>query len=389
MLTGDENIIDINFVMRWRIGDAGDFRFNIRNPETTVKAAAESVMREMVGQTPIEAALTEARGQIEEQGGASTQAMMDEYGAGILIDQVQLQKADPPAEVIDAFRDVQRAAADRERQRNEAEAYRNDIIPRARGEAERLIQEARARTARTPAPPARRALRSVLARLPEGPGRHRAAPLPRDHGGNAAAERRSSRKTGCRAWCLTCRCPSCQRAGGPSGRRRRCPRARHSSRQDARLQGCPPDEPPRGRRRPARRPALRRRLLAIRRASDPAGADHAVRQAGPHHPGSGPEPEDALVQTVISFDRRLLDFDAPGAGGHPRRPAAARGRHLHPLTRITDPLRSPDGGRDGERHPPAARADRLLLAAQRLGNRPLLAVLSADRARIMGRSASR
>ena len=142
MLTGDENIIDIDFVVRWRIRDAGDFLFNTRSPESTIKSAAESVMREVIGKTPIQPALTEARGQIEDQVRAGIQAIMDQYKTGIVITQVQLQKVDPPAAVIEAFRDVQRAAADRERQRNEAEAYRNDIIPRARGEAERMNQEA-------------------------------------------------------------------------------------------------------------------------------------------------------------------------------------------------------------------------------------------------------
>lgn len=142
MLTGDENIIDIDFVVRWRIRNAGDFLFNTRNPESTIKYAAESMMREVIGRTPIQPALTEARGQIEDQVRAGTQAIMDQYKAGVAITQVQLQKVDPPAAVIEAFRDVQRAAADRERQRNEAEAYRNDIIPRARGEAERMVQEA-------------------------------------------------------------------------------------------------------------------------------------------------------------------------------------------------------------------------------------------------------
>ncbi|MCS6854362.1 MAG: FtsH protease activity modulator HflK [Elioraea sp.] len=142
MLTGDENIIDINFAVFWRIRDAGDFLFNIRNPEQAVKSAAESVMREVIGKTPIQPALTEARAQIEQAVRAGTQAMLDQYRAGIEVAQVQLQKVDPPAAVIDAFRDVQRANADRERLRNEAEAFRNDIIPRARGEAERVVQEA-------------------------------------------------------------------------------------------------------------------------------------------------------------------------------------------------------------------------------------------------------
>lgn len=142
MLTGDENIVDIDFAVFWRIRDAGEFLFNTRNPELTVKSAAESTMREVIGRTPIQPALTEARAQIEQEVRRATQAVMDQYRAGVEITQVQLQKVDPPAAVIDAFRDVQRANADRERLRNQAEAVRNDVIPRARGEAERIVQEA-------------------------------------------------------------------------------------------------------------------------------------------------------------------------------------------------------------------------------------------------------
>ncbi|HYH18123.1 MAG TPA: FtsH protease activity modulator HflK, partial [Azospirillum sp.] len=144
MLTGDENIIDIDFTVFWRIKDAGQFLFMIRDPEGTVKVAAESAMREVIGRTELQPALTEARQQTEQATQRLLQTMLDEYKAGIEVMQVQLQKADPPAPVIDAFNDVQRARADRERLRNEAEAYRNDIIPRARGESERLIQEASA-----------------------------------------------------------------------------------------------------------------------------------------------------------------------------------------------------------------------------------------------------
>ena len=144
MLTGDENIIDIDFAVFWRIRDAGEFLFNIRNPEQTVKSAAESVMREVIGRTPIQPALTEARAQIEQDVRRGVQAILDQYNAGIEVTQVQLQKVDPPAAVIDAFRDVQRANADRERLQNEARSFANDIIPRARGEADRLEQEAQA-----------------------------------------------------------------------------------------------------------------------------------------------------------------------------------------------------------------------------------------------------
>lgn len=144
MLTGDENIVDINFTLFWKIKDAGKYLFNVRNPEATIKVAAESAMREIIGQTQIQQALTEGRNQIEVKTRALLQQMLDEYGAGIDITQVQVLKADPPGAVVDAFNDVQRAKADRERLRNEAEAYRNDVIPRARGEAEKLVQEAQA-----------------------------------------------------------------------------------------------------------------------------------------------------------------------------------------------------------------------------------------------------
>jgi membrane protease subunit HflK len=144
MLTGDENIVDINFTVFWLINDARDFLFNIRNPEGTVKAAAESAMREVVGRTPIAATLAEGRKQIEADTLKLLQDILNNYGAGITVTEVQLQKVDPPAPVIDAFRDVQRARADQERKRNEAEGYRNSILPIARGEAVRLVQEAEA-----------------------------------------------------------------------------------------------------------------------------------------------------------------------------------------------------------------------------------------------------
>lgn len=144
MVTGDENIIDIDFIVLWRVGDAGKFLFQIRDPETTVKKAAESAMREVVGRTPIQKALTEARAQIETDTKTLMQKMLDDYSSGVVINSVQLLKVDPPAEVVDAFNDVQRARADRERLKNEAETYRNDIIPRARGEAQKLIQDAEA-----------------------------------------------------------------------------------------------------------------------------------------------------------------------------------------------------------------------------------------------------
>ena len=142
MLTGDENIIDINFAVFWRIRDAGAYLFNTRNPDYTVKSAAESVMREVIGRTPIQPALTGARAQIERDVMTGVQAILDQYGTGVEVTQVQLQKVDPPGAVIESFRDVQRANTDADRMRNEAESYHNDIVPRARGDAARITAEA-------------------------------------------------------------------------------------------------------------------------------------------------------------------------------------------------------------------------------------------------------
>jgi membrane protease subunit HflK len=144
MLTGDQNIIDIDFTVQWKVSDAGKFLFNIRDPEATVKIAAESAMREIIGRTDIQPALTEARGEIQRKTRELLQTILTDYGAGIDVLLVQLQNVQPPPEVIDAFNDVQRALQDRDRQRNEADAYRNAVLPRARGEAQRILQEAQA-----------------------------------------------------------------------------------------------------------------------------------------------------------------------------------------------------------------------------------------------------
>jgi membrane protease subunit HflK len=144
MLTGDENIVDINFTVFWVIKDAKDYLFNIRDPELTVKSAAESAMREIVGETPIAQALAEGRAKIEADTRSLLQTILESYGAGIAVTQLQLQRVDPPAEVIDSFRDVQAALADQARLRNEAETYRNSIVPAARGDAVQVEQQAEA-----------------------------------------------------------------------------------------------------------------------------------------------------------------------------------------------------------------------------------------------------
>lgn len=144
MLTGDENILDIQYTVFWKIDDVGKYLFNIASPEATVKAAAESAMRQVIGQMQANYALAEGRSQIETQTQQLLQQILNDYGAGVQITQLQLRAVDPPAQVIDAFRDVQRAKADRERARNEAEGYANDIVPRARGQAQKIEQDAEA-----------------------------------------------------------------------------------------------------------------------------------------------------------------------------------------------------------------------------------------------------
>jgi len=144
MLTGDENIVNIDFSVFWVIKDAGNFLFKIQDPEGTVKAAAETAMREVIARSEIQPILTEGRSKIEIDTQEIIQNILDEYNSGIEITQVQTQKADPPDQVIDAFRDVQAARADMERSKNEAEAYANDVIPRARGEAAKILQAAEA-----------------------------------------------------------------------------------------------------------------------------------------------------------------------------------------------------------------------------------------------------
>jgi membrane protease subunit HflK len=146
MLTGDENIVDVDFSVLWKIKptDVSDYLFNIQNPEATVKAVAESAMREVIGQSNIQPILTGARQTIETAVQELMQNTLDNYGAGIQIQQVQLQKVDPPAQVIDSFRDVQAARSDLERLQNEAQTYANRVVPEARGRAAKIVQDAEA-----------------------------------------------------------------------------------------------------------------------------------------------------------------------------------------------------------------------------------------------------
>ncbi len=144
MLTGDENIVEATADVFWRIKDPAKFLFNVYDPEGTVRVAAESAVRQVIGLNPIQAGLSDQRQKIADDAQDRLQKLLNSYDAGIQVTQVQLQRVDPPTAVIDAFNDVQRARADQERARNEAEAYRNDILPRARGDSERIRQEAQA-----------------------------------------------------------------------------------------------------------------------------------------------------------------------------------------------------------------------------------------------------
>jgi membrane protease subunit HflK len=146
MLTGDENIVDVNFTVNWKIKDAAAYLFNVDNGKNndTIKAVAESAMREVVGQNQIEPIMTSDRELIQVAVRDLMQKTLDAYNAGVFITSVQMQKVEPPDEVRGAYLDVQKALADQDRKRNEAEAYANTIIPRARGEAAHIVQDAEA-----------------------------------------------------------------------------------------------------------------------------------------------------------------------------------------------------------------------------------------------------
>lgn len=142
MLTGDENIIDLSFSVTWRVADADRFVFTIREPESSVKAVAESAMREVVGRTPLQDILTTGRGQVQRQTAELMQRTLDAWGAGVRVDEVQIRSAQPPQEVQAAFRDVQSAEQDKASAVNEANTYRNRVINEAQGDAARIVQAA-------------------------------------------------------------------------------------------------------------------------------------------------------------------------------------------------------------------------------------------------------
>ena len=144
MLTSDENIVDIEFAVLWQIKDVFNYAFDVRNPEENVRAGAEAAMREIIGRSNLQYAQTEGRSRIEQDTKDLLQRILDEYGLGVRVSNIQLLRVDPPQEVIPAFRDVQAARADKEKSINEANTYRNQVLPRAKGEAEAIIQRGEA-----------------------------------------------------------------------------------------------------------------------------------------------------------------------------------------------------------------------------------------------------
>jgi len=144
MLTGDENIIDLWFIVQYKIGDANKFLFNVADPYNTIRSAAEAAMREVIGNNKIDEALTAGKLQITNEAEQTLQAILDNYNSGFQVVAVQLQAVHPPEQVKDAFKDVVSAREDQNRFINEAEGYANDILPKAKGRAAELVAQAQA-----------------------------------------------------------------------------------------------------------------------------------------------------------------------------------------------------------------------------------------------------
>ena len=142
MLTGDENIVDAEMIVQYKIKDPVAYTFNFIEPELTVRQASEASLRTVVGRHNIDEALTSGKFMIQEESKELIQNILDKYNTGILVVAVQLQDVSPPEQVIAAFKDVASAKEDKNRMVNQAEGYRNDIIPKARGEAQAEIREA-------------------------------------------------------------------------------------------------------------------------------------------------------------------------------------------------------------------------------------------------------
>ena len=141
MLTGDENIVDAELIVQYKIKDPIDYLFNFIGPELTLREASEASLRTVIGRHNIDEALTSGKLMIQEETKELLQIILDKYETGVIVVAVQLQDVSPPKQVIDAFKDVASAKEDKNRMINEAEGYRNDVIPKARGEAQAMIRE--------------------------------------------------------------------------------------------------------------------------------------------------------------------------------------------------------------------------------------------------------
>ncbi len=144
MLTEDENIVQVELLVQYRVGNSRDFIFNVQNPENVLLTTAEVALRSTVGNMTIDDVITEERARVQDETRTFLKRLLEEYGSGILVTDVRLQVADPPEEVRDAFQEVVRARADKERLINEAQAYANDVVPRARGDKQEQIENASA-----------------------------------------------------------------------------------------------------------------------------------------------------------------------------------------------------------------------------------------------------
>ena len=211
MLTGDKNIVDVHFRVNWQIDPAKpeDYVFNILGPRETVKAVAESIMREVVGLKTIDGILTTDRKSVETDAQKRIQDVLNTYRAGVLVKQVQLQSVDAPSQVLSAYRDVTAAQQDQQRAVNEAETYANKVVPEAEGGASRIVAEANAYREQTilrrqgPDP----TLQSDPRPVQEGAGGHPRTHVSRNHGARPRTDGEDSHRH--------------QR-----GRRRRCPISR-------------------------------------------------------------------------------------------------------------------------------------------------------------------
>ena len=142
MLTGDENIVDLSFTVQWHVSNAADYLFKVNDPDGAVKAVAESAMREVIGRSALTAILTNGRGDVQSQTLALMQRILDSYHAGVTIDAVQIQNANPPADVVPAYQDIARAGQDAQSYINEANTYRNRVVNEARGDGAKIVQAA-------------------------------------------------------------------------------------------------------------------------------------------------------------------------------------------------------------------------------------------------------